>query len=568
MSSSSPRTAYTYIIAGGGLAGCTLASLLSSRHPSSEILLIEAGPNVATHPLTSSPLACFGAHNSPLDWAYTTVPQVHLNNRECYNAAARALGGASAINYGTWTRGDAADYDRWARTVGDEGWSYKGLLPYFRRIEKWVDGAATVKGKVAGEEEGERPHGFEGPIHNVSVSGSSGERKYPLREPLRKAWERVGVKSISDMNAGSPLGLGELVENWREGKRQIASEVFGILDRTNVTVLTEKMVQKVLVEEEGGKKVARGVQLVGGEIFQAEKEVIISAGAYRTPQVLMLSGVGPRDELEKHGIETIVEADQVGRNLHDHFAFVQWWKLRNPEKGLSIGTPLWKGPAYAMGLPCDWIATSQAHHDELIRALKQDGVSNVEEHPYLAPGAGHVETLVVYAPAGAAVSRVNVPMDGTHIATSVLCMASTSRGRITLASSEATTPPQIDPNYYATEFDRTVLRSGIRKVATLLLETPEGQKIVESEAPRPGFNPLGKQPTDEEIDAQVRAGGNTFYHPAGSAAMGKVVDTNLRVIGVEGLRVADASILPHPVTGHYQALVYAIAYKAADLISN
>jgi choline dehydrogenase-like flavoprotein len=221
-----------------------------------------------------------------------------------------------------------------------EGGVYEGLLPYFRQMETYVDERRV----------GTNVHGVEGLIHNVSVSRSGSERNYPLREPLRKAWARMGVKDILDANGGSPLGLGELVENWREGKRQIASEIFGILERPSVTVLTEAMVQRVLVEEdESGSKVAKGVQLVGGQIFHASKEVVISAGVYRTPQVLMLSGIGPQDELSKHGIDTILDAPEVGRNFHDHFAFVQWWKLRHPEKGLSIGTPLWTSPDYGVG---------------------------------------------------------------------------------------------------------------------------------------------------------------------------------------------------------------------------
>lgn len=563
MSFPGPQTdTFDYIIVGGGLTGCALAARLAGANPERSILILEAGPNVVGHPLTGSALACFGAHFSSLDWAYKTVPQAHLDSRQCYNSAGKALGGSSANNYGTWTRGNAADYDLWGRLVNDSSWSYKELLPYFLRSETHWN--AEVDQTI---------HGRSGPIHNITTTASSPDRKYGLREPIRNAWKRLGVQEIADGNDGSPLGLAELTENWHNGQRQLSGEAYEISKKPNITVKTETLVKRVVLSHKdspSGVKVATGVELADGTILNVSREVIVSAGAYRTPQLLMLSGIGPAAELAKHSITVHVEAPEVGRNLHDHYSFNQWWRLRHPEKGLSIGAPFWNSPAYGLGLPSDWMATVQTPREELIRALQKDGLtaSEIESHPYLAPDFCHIETLIVYAPAGAAIAGVDVPMDGTCIASAVLGIVPTSRGSITLSSADPEAVPLIDPNYYATEVDRAALRAAVRQVTKLFCDTPEGQEMVLEEFTRPGIGPLSSSSSDEDLDEHIRKGGNTFYHPAGSAAMGKVVDTKLCVYGVEGLRVVDASILPIPLACHYQAILYALAEKAADFMSS
>lgn len=217
---------------------------------------------------------------------------------------------------GGWFRGDKNDYDSWSRLVGDPKWSYEGMLPYFKKAETHHTAS-----------HGEEQHGFNGPMQ--TNSHTSAGRKYPLRALVKQAWEEIGAKEIADINAGSPLGMGELIDNRRDGLRQPASSVYPL---SGVQVWTETLVQRILIEERGVKKIATGVELVDGRILFAKKEVIVSAGTYRTPQVLMLSGIGAKEELSRQGIKQVVDLPDVGRNLHDHLALNLWYESGNSIK--------------------------------------------------------------------------------------------------------------------------------------------------------------------------------------------------------------------------------------------
>jgi len=381
---------------------------------------------------------------------------------------------------------DSDDYDVWARVVDDSKWSYEGFLPYFRKTEHYHDPAANLK-----------EHGLEGPIHTASVTSSG--RKYPLRQQVQEAWAAVGVQEISDANSGSPQGLGELVENRRDGMRQLASTVFPL---TGVQLMTETLVKHVLIEDLEGKKTATGVELANGRKITANREVILSAGAYRTPQVLLLSGIGPSSELSCHSIPQVVDAPDVGKTFHDHKAVSQWWKLRAPENGYAMGSPKFNDPAYMKGLPLDWIVTQTVPHDGLRSALTMDEGEVHDDHLLLSPPRSHTESYMVYV--GVNAEDPAVPMDGTHISTSVVGLLPTSRGTISLASTDPETAPLIDPNYYATEAERYVMRTGLRKMAQVVLETPQGQELIASETVPEGHEALSPTSKDEVIDARVR----------------------------------------------------------------
>lgn len=365
-------SSYDYIIAGGGLCGCVIASRLSQAGHS--VLLIEAGPDEHVNPQIQSPLGAPLLHNTPLEYNYLSTPQKHLNGRQINMYGGKVLSGSSAVNYGLWSRGHSADFNAWAKHVGDSRWSYSGLLKYFRRTEHHHK-----------PDDDPEVHGFEGNIHTVQ-----GPRGYPLAQPLKEAHEQAGFQFNPNANSGNPLGYAAYTENWKDAARQPAGYAY---DLSKVTVLTSTFVERVTFQQTSGTPEATGVKLVDGRNFRANKEVLMCCGSLRTPQMLMLSGIGPKNQLDAFGIETVVESPEVGSNLHDHISAAQWWKLKNPEKGLAVGSANFNNPKYFEGIACDWISTIPADKGLLEAARRKDGVAVEQAN---GQTRGDIEIIFVY----------------------------------------------------------------------------------------------------------------------------------------------------------------------------
>jgi choline dehydrogenase-like flavoprotein len=519
---SAPINTFDFLIAGGGTAGCVLASRLSQAGHS--VALFEAGPQEYSEQVMS-PLAAPALHGSPLEYNYVTTTQTNLANRKISNFGGRLLSGSSAVNYGNWTRCHSADYDAWAELVGDKRWSYAHLLKYFRKVEHHHDPAADPE-----------VHGFNGPMHT-----QSGIRYYPLRDPLKAALSESGLEHNADANGGSPFGFSLMSENWRDGKRQPAGLAY---DLSKVTVFTDIFVKRITLK--ASTKTASGLELLDGRMFHASKEVLVCCGSIRTPQLLMLSGVGPAEHLAAFSIP-LIEDLPVGHNLHDHISATLYWKLKHPEQDFAVGSPTFMKPGFEKGNPIEWIITSSI--TDTSKAAAKDKMS--PKDPLIRERRGHLEVFVAYAPVAAS-EFFNYSLFGTHISTPVLGLLPTSRGTITLASTDPSADPVINPNYLDSEMDREALRTGIRLALRTMLNTPSGKTIIENETPPPGQPELTSSSSDEEIDQRVQMVGRSFFQNAGTAAMGTVVDTELRVKNILSLRVVDASIIPLPLAGHYQ----------------
>ena len=383
------------------------------------------------------------------------------------------------------------DFDLWAETVDDHRWSYDGLLPYMKMTETAAN--ASIKPDQ---------HGDKGPMYIQGVVST--HREFPLREKVLDSWKDVGVDIIPylDGNAGEPNGVGELYENRREGRRQIASAVYPL---TGITVVTNTLVSKILIEDNATphrKHRATGIKLANGTSIQG-KEVILSAGAVRTPQILMLSGLGPQEELKKHNIPVKADLPDVGQHLADHPLFPALWKIKDPSKGYAIGSgnPLFKKPQYGWGVPTDFLVSTGIEDKEgLAKAIEEDEGKKPDPHLHPLLKREHTFNEHVLQYAGAS--------DGSTVVFALIGLRPTSRGSVKLASADVKDVPLIDPNYRATAVDRFVFREGIKLQIQLAGSnaTVLGREILDGELGAPGFDkPFTVDSTDEYIDKRVEA---------------------------------------------------------------
>ncbi len=526
---------FDFLIAGGGSAGCVLASRLS-EDPDVSVCLVEAGGSADSvfirAPLGFAATAPLGLHN----WSYETVPQPGFAGRRGWQPRGKVLGGSSSINAMVYTRGNPRDYDQWA-ALGNPGWGWRDVLPVFRAAEHSECFGATEL------------HGSGGPLNVAWLRSPS-----PLCEVFMQACEQTGLPRIADYNGPRQHGVAPTQVTQKGGERCGAARAYlqPAMSRPNLTVITGATV--VRVRFDGAR--ASGLELLtkhGPQTLRSRREVILSGGSFGSPAILMRSGLGPAAHLRSHGIEPLRDLPGVGANLQDHATTVLI--QRTPRTDTTLGFSL---PGSAVLLRAigewrrqrtGWITTNVAEVQGFVATDGQHDWPDIQ----LALCTGIVD------------DHTRKPHWGHGYTLHVTLMRPKSRGTVRLASADPQAAPLIDPAFLSERDDLERLVRGTRL----------GYRILQADALAPHRGPMlypFPHDDDEAVEAFVRAHTDTEYHPVGTCAMGPqgdpmaVVDAELRVRGVQGLRVVDASVMPRLITGNTNAPTIMIAEKAARLI--